>query len=150
MPDKAVSRGEFAAAAYRALALPSAGDAGFADVKPAMWYAEAVGAAFDAGIVAGTGENTFSPDEALKRQEAMAMLAVRPKAWALPPRKAKSNHKAFATGKPFPPGPGRTRRFVRPAGLVEGDGGNLLPQKQVTRAEMGGHVAPLAAKGRLY
>lgn len=131
MPDKAVSRGEFAAAAYRALALPSAGDAGFADVKPAMWYAEAVGAAFDAGIVAGTGENTFSPDEALKRQEAMAMLAVRPKAWALPPRKAKSNHKAFATGKPFPPGPGRTRRFVRRRALWKATGAICCPRSRL-------------------
>jgi len=73
-PKRDVTRAEFAAMIVRALGLQASGDAGFSDVASSAWYAEAVAAAAEAGIVKGDGTGKFRPTDKITRQELAAMV----------------------------------------------------------------------------
>lgn len=77
-PEAAVTRAEFAAMIQRTLDLNENTSAGqtFADVPGDAWYAGAVTAAANAGIVKGLGDGTFKPEARITRQE-MAVMIVR-------------------------------------------------------------------------
>ncbi|HZG87457.1 S8 family serine peptidase [Paenibacillus sp.] len=75
-PESAVTRAEFAAMLTRALGLspePSAA-AAFADVPADAWYAGAVGAAADAGLVTGFDGGAFRPNERITREQMAVMF----------------------------------------------------------------------------
>jgi len=75
-PDQPVTRAEFAAILVRALGLPEEEDAvGNSDVNPDDWFAGAVAAARQYGIVSGYADGTFRPNQSITRQEAMVMVA---------------------------------------------------------------------------
>lgn len=76
-----MTRAEFAAMLVRSLGITGAAGTDFADVQPGKWYAEAVYAAKQAGIVNGLTESSFGPDKAVTRQE-MASMLVRAYAYA--------------------------------------------------------------------
>ncbi|WP_141503951.1 S-layer homology domain-containing protein [Paenibacillus luteus] len=73
-PQADVTRAEFAAMLTRALGLKASGTASFTDVNSGAWYAEAVAAASQAGIVQGTSSTTFSPNAKITREEMSALL----------------------------------------------------------------------------
>lgn len=73
-PAQQVTRAEFAAMLVRLLDLKAEGPAPFADVASSKWYAKAVSAAAQSGIVNGTSKDRFTPDAPIKRQEMAAML----------------------------------------------------------------------------
>jgi endoglucanase len=73
-PKQNVTRAEFAALIVRALGLEAKGAASFKDVESSKWYAEAVAAANEAGIVAGRGEGMFAPNATITREEMAVML----------------------------------------------------------------------------
>lgn len=77
-PEAAVTRAEFAAMIQRTLDLDEPASAGqtFADVPAEAWYAGAVAAAANAGVVKGVGDGTFRPEARITRQE-MAVMIVR-------------------------------------------------------------------------
>lgn len=73
-PKRDVTRAEFAAMIVRALGLKASGEANFSDVASSAWYAEAVAAAAEAGIVNGYTDGTFRPNNKISRQELAAMV----------------------------------------------------------------------------
>lgn len=73
-PKRDVTRAEFAAMIVRALGLQASGEADFSDVASSAWYAEAVAAAAEAGIVKGDGQGKFRPTDKITRQELAAMV----------------------------------------------------------------------------
>jgi len=73
-PKRDVTRAEFAAMIVRALGLKASGEANFSDVASSAWYAEAVAAAAEAGIVNGYTDGTFRPNNKITRQELAAMV----------------------------------------------------------------------------
>jgi uncharacterized protein YqgV (UPF0045/DUF77 family) len=74
-PSASLTRAELAAIVVKALGLDSkAGDA-FRDVPRDSWYAGAVGAAFDYGLVSGTSVTTFDPQGLVTREQAAAFVA---------------------------------------------------------------------------
>ncbi len=75
-PNREVTRAEFAAMLVRELGLQAASPAGFADVAQGAWYAEAVAAAKESGLVTGSSDGTFRPAAKITRQE-MAVMIVR-------------------------------------------------------------------------
>nr|WP_274528679.1 phosphodiester glycosidase family protein [Paenibacillus piscarius] len=80
-PKRAVTRAEFTAMLVRALGITEQGGTAFADVQADKWYAGAVSAAKQAGLVNGLAAGNFGPDQAVTRQEMAAML-VRAYAYA--------------------------------------------------------------------
>ncbi len=80
MPDKAITRAEFAELLYRADSFPEAGgqpgtaERTFTDVNAGTDYAEAIGAASRFGAVGGYGDGTFRPAGTITRAEAAAII----------------------------------------------------------------------------
>lgn len=76
VPDRQVTRAEFAALLVRSFGLSSlqATVTSFKDVKATDWFVTAVSLAADAGLVSGYEDHTFRPDAAISRQEMAVMI----------------------------------------------------------------------------
>ena len=75
MPDKTMTRAEFAAIVVRALGLTPKANGKFTDVPSNQWYAPYIGAASANGIVNGVSKTSFHPNGTITRQEAACMVA---------------------------------------------------------------------------
>ena len=75
LPNKTMTRAEFAAIVTRALGLAAKDTKAFTDVPSSKWYAGYIGTANSSGIVNGVGSGKFNPDGTITRQEAAAMVA---------------------------------------------------------------------------
>lgn len=77
-PDETVTRAEFTAILVKVLKLPllEATGALFTDVPKDSWYAAAVEAAAEQGLVSGTGDGKFAPDREISRQEIAKLAAA--------------------------------------------------------------------------
>lgn len=75
-PARAVTRAEFTSLLVKALRLQTKTYTGnpLKDVRADDWYAGAVTAAYDAGLVKGYEDGTFRPDSTITREEAAAIL----------------------------------------------------------------------------
>ncbi len=76
IPEDLVTRGQLAGYLARALGLPGVASQVFSDVAADEWYAGAVGAMSQAGLLSGSGPATFSPDEPVTREDAAAWVAA--------------------------------------------------------------------------
>ncbi|GGH34408.1 S-layer homology domain-containing protein [Paenibacillus segetis] len=74
-PKNNLTRAEFTSLLVRSLGLQSNSTTQFTDIKSTDWYASDVAAAYDAGLIQGTGNNKFSPNAAVTRQELSVILA---------------------------------------------------------------------------
>ena len=69
-PAASINRAALVAALYNLAGAPATEISGkFVDVAEEAWYAKAVTWAVDEGITSGTGENAFSPEGTVSRQE---------------------------------------------------------------------------------
>ncbi|MDQ0062197.1 S-layer homology domain-containing protein [Paenibacillus harenae] len=77
VPEGGVTRAEWAAMLTRSLGLSASAQASeaFGDVSAEEWYAEAVAAAVEVGIVHGFEDGTFRPNEQVTRQQMAVTLA---------------------------------------------------------------------------
>ncbi len=75
VPDGNITRAEFTKIATLIFELPIAETTSkFADVGADDWYAPYVSTALDAGIINGTSETTFSPDDNITREQIAAIV----------------------------------------------------------------------------
>lgn len=75
LPDATMTRAEFAAIVVKALGLTPKANSKFTDVPPGAWYAPYVGTASGYGIINGTPELAFYPENTITKQEAAVMVA---------------------------------------------------------------------------
>ncbi|MFC3801395.1 S-layer homology domain-containing protein [Cohnella sp. GCM10012308] len=112
------------------------GATGFADVAAGAYYAGAVRVGAALGIAGGDGDGRFRPRDAVSRQEAAALIA----------RALRSTGAGLAAGGAAAlaafADASEAAAYARPdlaalvgAGLLQGAGGKLRPQGQLTRAE---------------
>lgn len=73
-PYEPVSRAQFASMVAALLDLTPAYNAAFADVSPWDWFAGAVGALYEAGLVQGSAGGVFGPEAELSRQQAATLV----------------------------------------------------------------------------
>lgn len=74
-PQGTMSRAMTVTVLYRLAGTPApGGPAGFRDVSSSAWYSDAVAWAVSAGLVTGSGDGSFRPDEPVTRQELVTML----------------------------------------------------------------------------
>ena len=73
-PYDPVTRAEFAVYLRRVLGLQGSPASPFADVNTMDWYADAIFAMHDAGLISGTSASEFSPNAFVSRQQASAFL----------------------------------------------------------------------------
>ncbi|PKM73495.1 MAG: hypothetical protein CVU91_04190 [Firmicutes bacterium HGW-Firmicutes-16] len=75
-PDRSITRAEFAAIAVRALGLQkSTTESSFGDVSATDWFNGYVDKATEYGIITGYNATTYSPNDTITREQAMAILA---------------------------------------------------------------------------
>lgn len=74
-PGEAITRGDFAGFLIRTLGFTSESTENFADVPAEREYAKEIAAGKALGILNGVGENIFSPDLAITRQDMMTICA---------------------------------------------------------------------------
>ena len=72
-PSGVMTRAMLVCVLYRNEGSPEAGESNFTDLTQ-NWYKKAVAWAAAEGIVAGTGDTTFSPDEAVTREQIAAIM----------------------------------------------------------------------------
>ncbi|WP_060861571.1 cadherin-like beta sandwich domain-containing protein [Paenibacillus riograndensis] len=76
LPDRGITRAEFAAVLVRGLGLQAAGGTSpFTDVSSSDWYSSAVQTASRHQLITGFEDGSFRPDDAITREQAMTMLA---------------------------------------------------------------------------
>ncbi|WP_240421711.1 fibronectin type III domain-containing protein [Paenibacillus periandrae] len=75
-PDHPITRAQFAALLVGALGLGYEARTDFVDMNGREWFAGAVGAAAQAGLVTGFEDSTFKPDTGITREQ-MALMLVR-------------------------------------------------------------------------
>ncbi|MNO57642.1 Endo-1,4-beta-xylanase A precursor [compost metagenome] len=134
-PGRAVTRAEFTAMLVHSLGLTAAGEAGFTDVAPDAWYADAVSIAHSAGIVSGRDAARFEPVAQITREEMTVMLlkAYELKSGTAP---AGSSPAAFDDLNLVSPWAKSSVSEAAGLGLVQGQRpGQFAPQGKATRAE---------------
>ena len=73
-PNESVTRAQMAVFLARALGLPESPGQPFFDVNEPDWFAGAVGALYQRGLIQGTSAIVFSPDRPISRQQAATLV----------------------------------------------------------------------------
>lgn len=139
-PEKQISRSEFTVLIARALGLEmKKSDSPFSDVDASSWYAEAVKAAVQAGIVKGRTDTSFAPNATITREEMSVMLA-RALAFVGQPSDVSAKQAsllgAFADNSSISGWAQASVAQAVDAKVLRGDKqGNFYPQANATRAE---------------
>ncbi|HKL09921.1 MAG TPA: S-layer homology domain-containing protein [Clostridia bacterium] len=134
MPEKAVTRAEFAKMVVSAMNYDAADYAGtFNDVAEGAWYADYVASAEVNGVISGYADGTFKPDRQITRLEMAAMLS-----------KALNNKltdtegnvlSAFSDNEMIAQWGMNSAAKAVEAGLMNGMDGDFNPQGTTTRAQ---------------
>ena len=149
-PDAIMKRCDFILMLYRASGMPASNgesnfgnadasgeETSFIDVPVDAYYANAVAWAKALEITSGTGENTFSPQASLTRQQAFTFVYRAFKTLGIENTQADAEFLSI-----FEDAQELSDYAVLPAaklvelGIVEGSGSKLNPQSSLTRAQM--------------
>ncbi|MBO9600511.1 MAG: S-layer homology domain-containing protein, partial [Cohnella sp.] len=139
-PEDKVSRAEFTALIARALGLEMLkSDTSFTDVASNGWYAKAIHAAVEAGIIQGRTATSFAPNATITREEMSIMIA---RALAFAGSKVDVSAKQTSLLSAFADKAGISTSAQTAVAqavetkIVRGDGkGNFNPKSNATRAE---------------
>ncbi|TBL79353.1 S-layer homology domain-containing protein [Paenibacillus thalictri] len=139
-PDRSVTRGEFAAIVARALGLGSAGAASgkFSDVPESHWAQRYGQAAYEYRLIDGYPDGTFRPEQTITRSEAFVIVH---RAMTLTGLLSKLSDglsgqlDGFADSGEIRPWARDAAAAVLAGGVFEGDGGQLNPSAELTRAQ---------------
>ncbi|WP_219834611.1 S-layer homology domain-containing protein [Paenibacillus sp. R14(2021)] len=143
VPEGLVTRAEFAAMIARALGLSPQGESKFKDVNSSQWFADAVIAVNEAGIVTGRSGGIFAPAEQITREE-MAVMIVRAYEWQLGKKITAESPASFEDHASISPWAQDAVAKAQQLGLISGRGNNqLVPQGLMTRAEGAKLIASL-------
>ncbi|MBU5670701.1 S-layer homology domain-containing protein [Paenibacillus brevis] len=138
-PQRALTRGEFAAMLVRSLGMTpaSGGNAAtrFVDVPQEAWYAAAVEAAAQAGLITGRSGNEYAPESTLTRQE-MAIMLVRAYEMKAGRQLLVPTESEFDDADQIDAWAKDAVAAASAAGLLHGrGGGQFAAQERLTRAE---------------
>ena len=75
-PDASLTRAQLAQMAANLLGLPAGEEGAFSDVDGGAWYAQAVNACAQAGVVSGFPDGSFQPDQVISREQSMVILCA--------------------------------------------------------------------------
>ncbi|HEY4391339.1 MAG TPA: carbohydrate-binding domain-containing protein, partial [Paenibacillus sp.] len=144
-PDKQITRAEFAAMIARSLRIEAKGQAEttFTDIEAADWYAEAITAISEAGIVNGRSASSFDPRATITREE-MAAILVRAYEYGRGKGNIAEAVAEFADQASVSSWAQEAVVEAHALGLIMGRAnGQFAPQSQATRAEAAQLIARL-------
>ena len=133
-PEQALTRGQLVTVLYRMVGSPEPkAEANFRDVAADSYYAKAVAWANENGIVLGMGDGTFDPDSAVTREQMVTIFfryakfcGVKTEAGTLDAFRDAANVSDYAR---------EAMGWAVKAGLVKGDGQDLMPKATASRAQ---------------
>lgn len=138
-PEAGLTRAQFAAMLVRALGIrpsPDGATSAYADVDAGAWYADAVAAATQAGIVDGVADGRFAPDAAVTREQMAAMLIRAAGVAGLLAPEAEAVPFDYADADDISGWAAEAVRLASTMGWMEGkEGGRFDPLSGATRAE---------------
>ncbi|SHH88373.1 Ig-like domain (group 2) [Sporobacter termitidis DSM 10068] len=143
-PDASMTRGMFVTVLGRLAQVDVDAaeyqDSRFADVEPGAWYAPYVAWAEKNGIASGTGEDAFSPERAITRQEMAVMLESYVKIAGMTLKSSQAE--SFDDQADIAPWARDAVEALVKAGLLNGVGdGTFAPAKTASRAEVAALLA---------
>lgn len=139
-PDRSVNRAEFTAMLVRILGVSSttSNQTGFHDVHQDAWYAEAIRAAVQNGLVTGIGNDAFGPDQQISRQEAAVLMqnAIKVANLHIPAMSGSASYESFLDKEEGAAwAQGALHASVK-QGLLQGlEDDRLAPTEPMTRAQ---------------
>ena len=133
-PNLAISRAMFITALHRLDGFSSASSAGFEDVSPADWFADAVNWAAQNNIASGDGKN-FRPGAPLNREQLVTIL-YRYAAYIGADTQARTDLNSFNDGGTVSPWAQEAMQWAVATGLVQGDNNAINPTGSATRAQI--------------
>ncbi|KAF6579085.1 Ig-like domain-containing protein [Paenibacillus sp. EKM212P] len=138
-PNRAVTRAEFVAMLVRGLGMQEKPlTEPFTDVKENAWYAGSVGAAVEAGLIRGYGNQSFEPEKVITREE-IAVIAEKAAHYAQTLNASPSSEKykeVYSDASTVSPWAQDAMAQATEQGLIKGVSPDLLaPKQQAARAE---------------
>lgn len=132
-PNSNVTRAQFATMLVKALKLTAKSKSSFTDVPENAWYAEAVAAASENGLVKGIAKGKFAPNDIITREQ-MAVMA--------------SNALNLKAGKAITVADGRTFTDDSQISAWAKDGVNIVVDRAVMNGRGEGKFVPKAPSTR--
>ncbi|MFD3261280.1 S8 family serine peptidase [Paenibacillus lentus] len=136
-PKNNLTRAEFTSLLVRSLGLKASGSVTFSDVSSTAWYASDVAAAFEAGLIQGTGNDKFSPNANVTRQELSTILARALRLTGTELKTANPSIKAYKDESSIAGYALESVKKLSAAGIISGDpedhGQSFLPNAPTTR-----------------
>lgn len=155
VPDRDITRAEFAAIVVRALGLkPGIGDKSFSDVSDAQWYSGYIKTAYTYNIITGYTQDKFGPLDKITREQVMSIIARAMKVTKLQTTLKAGEAEQLLTkytdwGKTSDYAKGNVAECIK-TGVVNGKNGNCIaPKDAITRAEVAAIVQRLLQKSDL-
>ena len=135
-PSAALSRGMFISILYNLEGGPAADkSAGFGDVSSDKYYASAVNWAAANKVVSGTGDNKFSPEQSITREQ-MASMLYRYAQYKNTAGSSAADLSIFTDGSSVSTWAQDAMSWAVAGRIISGTGNNMLnPQGTATRAE---------------
>lgn len=155
LPNKDVTRAEFAAIMVRALGLKAGmGENKFGDIKASDWYCDYVETATNYNIIKGYDNGSFGPNDKITREQAMTMIA---RAMTLTTLESNLDDgetdtliNSFTDGTISAAYAKSNIAACLKTGIVFGKNGNIIaPKDNITRAEVAVIVERLLQKSEL-
>lgn len=134
-PNGTTTRAQIVAILYNLEGKPSVyGGAEFSDISSSDWCSKAVQWAFSKGIVSGTGENYFSPNKPVTREELAVMLCNYAKYKGCITYSAESLNR-FSDSVSCSSWANSAMSWCVDCGIISGSDGKLMPKAFSTRAQ---------------
>lgn len=137
-PDLNMKRGDFVLMLYRACGKPeTSAKTSFADVPADSYYATAIAWAQEMDIVHGNSDGTFTPEDALTREQAFTLVyRALPLLQISSPEPDTSLLAQFSDSNTVSDYAKNALSALIELGIVSGSGGKLNPKDTLTRAQM--------------
>lgn len=134
-PELAMRRGDFVLMLYHQFNWTETTDSMYSDVATDSYYYKAISAAKASGIL--TEEGTFSPADAITREDAMQMLyRAMKKAGKITDTDESTDVSAYSDVSDIDSSAVSAIATMTKMGVVQGFNGKFMPKKTMTRAEM--------------
>ncbi|WP_411348342.1 S-layer homology domain-containing protein [Paenibacillus sp. WLX2291] len=151
VPDREVTRAEFAAMLVRALGLADEQSSHLPkDVHTSDWYAGVVGTAINHGLIEGYNDGNFRPNQYITREEAAMIMShamdYTGQSTTLSDSQVQQQLNRFSDRKQVSNWAKKAVAATAKSAIVQGNQGRFEPQSHVTRAQAASMIRRLLQK----